>query len=69
MTECRKGFERALSGQFALIVIDTSLLQTEAVSIIEFLRQLRTHSLLPVLLIAATDSDTERVLALEFGAD
>lgn len=69
LSESCQGLERAFSGQFALALVDTTLLTSEGVNSVEFLHRLRAQTLLPVLLIAATNSDTERVLALEFGAD
>ena len=60
-----EGVIRALSGAHALALLSTG----RTVTGIEYLRRIRRHSLLPVLLLASGASDAERILALETGAD
>ncbi len=63
------GVERALMGEFALVILDTSPLALSDIGGIEFLRRIRQRSLLPVLMVSARLNDAERILALELGAD
>lgn len=61
-----RGLERARSGEHALIVLDVML---PAMSGFELLRNLRTTSDVPVLLLTARGGDVDRVVGLELGAD
>ena len=58
--------ERALSGNYALIVLDVMLPGTNG---FDLLRRLRAASTLPVLMLTAKGSPLDRVLGLELGAD
>ncbi len=69
------GVERALSENFALIILDASASPAGGISGIESLRRIRQRSLAPVLMIFTSSAglpglnDAERILALELGAD
>jgi two-component system response regulator CpxR len=58
--------ERALSGNYGLVVLDVMLPGANG---LDFLRQLRAVSALPVLMLTAKGSALDRVLGLELGAD
>lgn len=62
------GIERALSDNYALIILDASP-AAGGISGIESLRRIRQRSLLPVLMVSAEMNGAERILALELGAD
>jgi DNA-binding response OmpR family regulator len=64
--EVEQGVGRALSGQHALIILD---MPPGRASAIEVVRRIRQQAMLPVMILSADYNDTERVLALEFGAD
>lgn len=61
--------ERLMSGDLALVIIDDFPSGAGVISGIELLRRVRQRSLLPVLMISDKQSEAERVLALELGAD
>jgi two-component system response regulator CpxR len=61
--------DRIQTGGFALILIDVLPAVETGISGIELLRKIRQRSLLPVLIISNDKSETEKVLALELGAD
>src|SRR5262245_61592194 len=60
---------QVLSGDFALVIINASQPEVSRINGIELLRRIRQSSLLPVMIISDGQSDTQRVLALELGAD
>jgi len=60
------GIAQALSGAYTLVILDLPL---PTMSGLEALRQIRQHSLVPVLILSDTLHETERIMALEFGAD
>jgi DNA-binding response OmpR family regulator len=60
------GLQRALSGGYALVVLDVML---PGMNGFELLRQLRTHSAVPVLMLTARGDDVDRIVGLEIGAD
>ena len=60
------GIEQALSGDFALVVLDVML---SAATGFDVLRRLRAESNLPVLMLTAKGDALDRVLGLELGAD
>lgn len=66
VTDSEYAIAQALSGQYKLLIFDLPLAFLNA---LEVLRRLRQQSLLPVLILSASGSDMERVMALEFGAD
>jgi len=63
------GVERALTGDFALVILEAPPLEPSGVGGAELLRRIRQRSLLPVLMVSAELNDAERILALELGAD
>lgn len=60
------GVTLALSGVFALVVLDVMM---PGISGIEALRRIRAQSLIPVLMLTAMGDDMDRILGLELGAD
>ena len=60
------GAERALSGQYALVVLDVMLSPANGFDV---LRRIRASSTLPVVMLTAKGSPIDRVLGLEMGAD
>ena len=62
----RKGLERALSGEFDLILLDIMLPQLSGM---EVLRRLRKESQVPVIMLTARDSVVDKVSGLDSGAD
>src|SRR5256714_8787563 len=61
-----KGLERALSGDYSLIVLDLMLPDMGG---LEVLRNLRQKSNVPVLILTARGEDVDRIVGLEIGAD
>ncbi|HEY6445867.1 MAG TPA: response regulator transcription factor [Acidobacteriaceae bacterium] len=61
-----RGLERALSTEYALVVLDLML---PGMGGLEVLRRLRTVSPVPVLMLTARGEDSDRILGLEMGAD
>src|SRR2546430_1543984 len=60
------GAERALSGNYALIVLDVMM---PGVNGFDVLRRIRAESRIPVLMLTAKGDALDRVLGLEMGAD
>ena len=60
------GLDHALSGRFDLVVLDIML---PGLNGLEVLRQLRTRTQLPVIMLTARGDDTDRIVGLELGAD
>jgi len=60
------GIERALSGNYDLVVLDVMLPEMDG---FEVLRRIRTKSSTPVLMLTARGDDFDRILGLEMGAD
>lgn len=60
------GLRRALTGGYALIILDVML---PGLNGFEVLRQLRTQSAAPVLMLTARGDDVDRIVGLEIGAD
>jgi two-component system response regulator CpxR len=61
-----RGLERALSMEYALVVLDLML---PRMSGLDVLRRLRRISPVPVLILTARGEDSDRILGLEMGAD
>ncbi len=61
-----RGLERALSAEYALVVLDLML---PGMGGLDVLRHLRKTSPVPVLILTARGEDADRVLGLEMGAD
>jgi len=60
------GAREALSGHFAIAILDVMMPRMNG---IETLRRIRTKSRLPVLMLTGRGDDTDRILGLELGAD
>src|SRR6266446_7878350 len=60
------GLERALSGEHALVVLDYML---PSMNGFEVLRQIRTRSRLPIVMLTARGDDMNRIIGLQIGAD
>lgn len=60
------GLRRALAGGYSLVVLDVML---PGLNGFEVLRQLRTQSSVPVLMLTARGDDVDRIVGLEIGAD
>ena len=60
------GIERALSGDYDLVVLDVMLPEMDG---FEVLRRIRIKSSRPVLMLTARGDDLDRILGLEMGAD
>lgn len=60
------GLAEALTGQFAIVVLDVMM---PGMSGIEVLRALRAESRVPVLMLTAKGDDMDRIVGLELGAD
>jgi two-component system response regulator CpxR len=60
------GLERALSGDYTLVVLDLMLPDMGG---LEVLRNLRQKSNVPVLILTARGEDVDRIIGLEIGAD
>jgi two-component system response regulator CpxR len=61
-----RGLEKALSGRYAVIILDVML---PGMSGLDVLKQLRQKSSVPVLMLTARGSELDRILGLELGAD
>jgi two-component system response regulator CpxR len=61
-----RGLERALSLEYALVVLDLML---PGMAGLDVLRRLRKVSPVPVLILTARGEDSDRILGLEMGAD
>lgn len=62
----RKGLERALHGNYELLVLDVMLPGLDGFDV---LRKLRRESDLPILMLTARGDDIDRIVGLELGAD
>lgn len=62
----RSGLERALTGNYLLIVLDVML---PGMNGFDVLRNVRDKSKIPVLLLTARGEDVDRIVGLEIGAD
>lgn len=66
VNDAAQGAEKALEGEYALIVLDVML---PGLSGFEVLRRIRTASQIPVLMLTARGDDVDRIVGLEMGAD
>lgn len=62
----REGLEKALSGDFDLVLLDIML---PSLSGMEVLRRLRRESQVPVIMVTARDTVVDKVSGLDSGAD
>jgi DNA-binding response OmpR family regulator len=60
------GLQRALAGNYLLVVLDVML---PGMSGFDVLRRIRATSRIPVLLLTARGEDVDRIVGLEIGAD
>lgn len=60
------GLEAALTGDFAMVLLDVML---PGINGFEILRRLRSTSQIPVLMLTARGDDVDRIVGLEMGAD
>jgi two-component system response regulator CpxR len=60
------GAEHAISGKYALVVLDVML---PGLNGFEVLRRIRAESKVPVLMLTARGDDVDRIVGLEIGAD
>jgi two-component system OmpR family response regulator len=60
------GAREALSGDYAIVVLDVML---PGLSGVEVLRRIRVRSRVPVLMLTAKGDDVDRIVGLELGAD
>lgn len=60
------GLERALSGEFIIVVLDVMLPKMNGLDV---LRNIRQKSNIPVLMLTARGEDLDRIIGLEIGAD
>ena len=60
------GLEKALTNQYAVVILDVML---PGMSGLDVLKQLRQKSGVPVLMLTARGSELDRILGLELGAD
>ena len=60
------GVERILTGGYALVVLDIML---PGLGGLEVLRRVRRHSQVPIIMLTAKRSTSDRVIGLEIGAD
>lgn len=58
--------DKAMSGDYDLVVLDVMMPNKNGLDV---LRELRTHSLMPVLMLTARDEDVDSIVGLELGAD
>jgi DNA-binding response OmpR family regulator len=61
-----RSLERARSGEHALVILDLLLPGRRGLDV---LRERRTNSNMPVLILTARGEDVDRILGLELGAD
>lgn len=62
----RSGVDRALQGRYVLVILDIML---PGMSGFDALREIRSRSSLPVLMLTARGEDVDRIVGLEMGAD
>jgi two-component system, OmpR family, response regulator CpxR len=62
----KQGLELAQQGSFDLVVLDIMLPSLDGLRV---LRELRKHSLIPVIMLTARGEDIDRIVGLELGAD
>jgi DNA-binding response OmpR family regulator len=60
------GLEKALSGNFHVLILDVMLPEMDG---FQLLKQLRKESDIPVLMLTALGDETDRIVGLEMGAD
>src|SRR5205085_7495066 len=66
LTNGREGIDRALSGDYTLVMLDVMMPDINGFDV---LRRIRAASRIPVLMLTARGDTLDRVLGLEMGAD
>jgi two-component system response regulator CpxR len=61
-----QGLDRALSGEYSLIILDVMLPGLQG---FEVLRRIRAKSRMPIIMLTARGEDVDRIVGLEIGAD
>jgi two-component system OmpR family response regulator len=61
-----RGVVEALSGDYAIVVLDVMMPRLNG---LDALRRIRQHSTLPILMLTARGDDVDRITGLELGAD
>ena len=61
-----EGLKKAIEGNFHAVILDVMLPEMDG---FEVLRQLRTRSHIPVLMLTSRGDETDRIVGLEIGAD
>jgi len=61
-----QAIKRSLSGRYVLVVLDVSLPDFDGFDV---LHRIRAESLVPILIVTASNDDANRILGLEAGAD
>jgi DNA-binding response OmpR family regulator len=62
----KEGLEQASSGNYSLVILDVMLPRMGGM---ELLKELRSRSSVPVLMLTARGDDIDRIIGLEVGAD
>lgn len=62
----REGLTKFSEGEFDLILLDLMLPHLDGMSV---MRKIREQSLIPILIVSAKDSESDKALGLGFGAD
>jgi two-component system, OmpR family, response regulator len=65
-TDGRAAISRALSGEYAAIILDIMLPQLSGIEVLKLIRQ---KSRVPIIMLTARGDDVDRILGLELGAD
>lgn len=62
----RTALEKALKERFDLVILDIMLPELDGLTVC---REIRRHSRLPIVMLTAKDTDVDKILGLELGAD
>jgi DNA-binding response OmpR family regulator len=65
----RNGLERALEEAFSLIIVDLMLPTLDGLTLCRTIRHSGVNRETPIVIVAARDAESEKVLGLESGAD
>jgi len=63
----RTGLQKALEGNYSLIILDIMLPQMDGITVCRSIRE--KDPLIPIMMLTARDGEIDRVLGLELGAD
>ncbi len=67
VTDGKTGLQKALTGKYALVILDIMLPQMDGISVCTRIRE--KDPLTPIMMITAKAEEIDRVLGLELGAD